>query len=67
MSDQRKEKACKYCGEAILETAKKCKHCGEFLDGTKPPKSSKEEEDGCAWILIIAAGIVLGFLAIAFA
>ena len=25
-------KACQYCGEEILSTAKKCKHCGEFLD-----------------------------------
>jgi len=65
MTDQREEKACKYCGEAILKTAKKCKHCGEFLDGTKPPRSSKED-DGCAWILIIAAGVFLGFLAVAY-
>ncbi len=25
-------KACPYCGESILEVAKKCKHCGEYLD-----------------------------------
>jgi len=23
---------CPYCGENILEAARKCKHCGEFLD-----------------------------------
>lgn len=27
----RKEKACPYCGEAVLDVAVKCKHCGEFL------------------------------------
>ena len=25
-------KPCPFCGEQIMETAKKCKHCGEFLD-----------------------------------
>jgi RNA polymerase subunit RPABC4/transcription elongation factor Spt4 len=25
-------KACPYCSELILATAKKCKHCGEILD-----------------------------------
>ncbi len=25
-------KRCPFCGEVILEIAKKCKHCGEFLD-----------------------------------
>ncbi len=29
---------CRYCGEAILATARKCKHCGEFLD--EPPDDS---------------------------
>jgi membrane protein YdbS with pleckstrin-like domain len=25
-------KACEYCGEEVLQVAKKCKHCGEILD-----------------------------------
>lgn len=25
-------KACPYCGEMILSTAKKCRHCGEWID-----------------------------------
>ncbi len=30
-------KTCPYCGEEILEAAKKCKHCGEWLE-EKPKK-----------------------------
>ena len=31
-------KNCPYCGEEILETAKKCKHCGEWLEVKKKKK-----------------------------
>lgn len=31
-------KTCPFCGEEIMETAKKCKHCGEWLD-----KQGKED------------------------
>lgn len=31
---QSETKACPYCGEQILNVAKKCKHCGEMLDET---------------------------------
>jgi hypothetical protein len=31
---QRETKACPYCSEEILATARKCRHCGEFLDRT---------------------------------
>jgi hypothetical protein len=27
-------KACPFCGETVMESAKKCKHCGEILDVT---------------------------------
>jgi hypothetical protein len=27
-------KACPFCGEAVLEIAKKCRHCGEIIDIT---------------------------------
>jgi len=39
--EPRREKACPFCGEAILVIAKKCKHCGEFLDDSlkKPGKA----------------------------
>jgi len=30
-----KTRACPYCGERILETAKKCRFCGEFLPAEK--------------------------------
>ncbi len=34
-------KPCPFCGEQIMETAKKCKHCGEFLD---PDNSASVKE-----------------------
>ena len=30
--DRSPQRNCPYCGEVILEIARKCKHCGEFLD-----------------------------------
>lgn len=35
MSEEPATKICPYCGEYILNTAKKCKHCGEWLDSRK--------------------------------
>ena len=29
---QKETKDCPYCGEEILEVAKKCKHCGEYIE-----------------------------------
>ena len=48
-------KQCPFCGEEILEVAKKCKHCGEWLDKatatvhkkmTECPFCAEEIEDG---------------------
>lgn len=33
---EQQTKACPYCGEEILSTAKKCKHCGTFLEKQCP-------------------------------
>ena len=44
MSDQ-KMKRCQYCGEEILEIAKKCKHCGTMLgDSPTPPQSAQSKK-----------------------
>ncbi len=34
---EQKTKECPYCGESILEVAKKCRHCGEWLDHPSTP------------------------------
>lgn len=39
---ERKTKACPFCGEEILETAKKCKHCGEMI---KTEEELEEEKN----------------------
>jgi hypothetical protein len=73
VTNQRREKACEYCGEAILETAKKCKHCGEFLDSTSPPGQvqcrnchavvkPQRMQSGCGTMFIIALLLCLGII-----
>ena len=41
---KKETKDCPYCGEEILEVAKKCKHCGEFLDTSELSESGKEQD-----------------------
>lgn len=43
-------KACPFCGETILQAAKKCKHCGEFLD----PQLAQQRR-GPQWDPVVAA------------
>lgn len=37
-------KPCPFCGEQIMETAKKCKHCGEFLDPVLRSSAEKSQQ-----------------------
>ncbi len=37
-------KPCPFCGEQIMETAKKCKHCGEFLDPVLRASAEKSQQ-----------------------
>jgi TM2 domain-containing membrane protein YozV len=40
IADERATKACPFCSEQILESARKCKYCGEFVD----PQLQKERQ-----------------------
>ena len=67
-------KACPYCGERILKTARKCRYCGEFLrgkGGVLPGRSQTCSEAKTALTLGIVSffccGIILGPLAIWYA
>lgn len=37
---------CPYCGEEILDGAKKCKHCGEWLDAESAAVNTKKDSEG---------------------
>lgn len=74
---QPQTRRCPFCAEEILAAAKKCKHCGEFLDGRSraaraapaqpvPVYVRSGGDGGCGLTIIIALGIVLGVLLLAF-
>lgn len=55
---EKKTKACPFCWEEILETAKKCKHCGEFLEEIQqaPVEQPKKKSSiGCMGYILIFA------------
>lgn len=62
-------KPCPYCGETILDAAKKCKHCGEFLTTINPPSPPSYQErhatydnysDGVGWSTGAFVGFIIG-------
>jgi acyl-CoA reductase-like NAD-dependent aldehyde dehydrogenase len=58
---------CPFCAEEILAAATKCKHCGEFLDGRASKTQVQDKgNSGCNQIIIIAFGIVLAVIILAF-
>lgn len=65
MSDRVQQKACPYCGETVLATAKKCKHCGEFfamrqtnmMQYLRESKSSEKNIAPLLFFYIILGGI----------
>jgi hypothetical protein len=51
-------KACPYCSETVLASARKCRHCGEWLDGTTRVQTI--EATGKRWKLFqLVAGLLL--------
>jgi len=71
-------KACPYCSEEILITARKCKHCGEYLDESlKTQRQSKESDpdgkivvkprgEGCFLQTLNIGCVIIVFLVVAF-
>lgn len=63
---------CPFCGEKILQKAKKCKHCGEFLSGRPsavpvpfPPKRSATPQPALQKTSGLAiASLILGLLGV---
>ncbi|MBO4827270.1 MAG: hypothetical protein J5506_08575 [Prevotella sp.] len=68
------KKNCPYCGEVIMEKARKCKHCGTWLDGAQTEIAPQyavsqntvlEEENGKVGCLMTCeCVIILGILAV---
>ena len=70
-------KACPYCSEEILITARKCKHCGEYLDESlkiqrQSKKSGRDEKivvkprgEGCFLQTLNIGCVIIVFLAVA--
>lgn len=59
-------RACPFCGEEIMRTAKKCKHCGEFLakagSGKKSSRRKEEPQNGATILAIVSFLIGFAFL-----
>jgi len=54
-------KKCPFCGEQILQIARKCKYCGEFLDRKAVSFSAKKKSYGILTVALLAVIVFLGY------
>ena len=58
-----RNKICPYCGETILQEARKCKHCKQWLDDN-PKNQSSQSSNKTFWWGMIAFVSVMGLITV---